>query len=143
VAGNAYLTCNVLVRADGREFPLGTGDLPVTIALTASGGVDARRFDVANGATATVWDAATSPAGSFKFLALLSDKSDCMVEFQGAAVSSNHHVELTAGVPFVLASDDSLVYNGASFTGAAEDTKKCLVKNNSGATALIQVLVAE
>jgi hypothetical protein len=143
MAANAYLTCNVVVRADGKEFLVGTGDLPVTVALTSPGGVDARRFDVANGATATVWDAATSPAGSFKFFALLSDKDNVMVEFQGAAVSSNHHFELAAGVPWWLASDDSLVYNAASFTGVAEDLKKCLVKNNSGAAALVQVLVAE
>lgn len=143
MAGNAYLTCNVIVRADGKEFQIGTGDLPVTIALTSPGGVDARRYDVANGATATVWDSATSPAGSFKLLVLLSTRSDCMVELQGAAVSSNHHFELAANVPQWLASDDSLVYNAASFTGVAEDLKKCLVKNNSGAAALVQVLVAE
>jgi hypothetical protein len=143
VASNAYITCNVVVRADGKEFPIGTGDLPVTIALTSPGGIDARRHDVANGAPATLWDSSTSPAGSFKLLVLLSTRNDCMVELQGAVVSSNHHFELMANVPFVLASDDSLVYNAASFTGAAEDLKKCLVKNNSGAAALIQVLVAE
>lgn len=143
MAGNAYLTCNVVVRADGREYPLGTGDLPVTIALTSPGGVDARSFDVAIGATATLWDASTSPAGSFKFLAIVSTQSNVMLEFQGAAVSSNHHFELTAGVPYQLASDDTLVYNAASFTGAAEDFKKILAKNNGGSAALIQVLVCE
>lgn len=143
MASSAYLTANVVVRADGREYKIGTGDLPVTIALTSPGGVDATVYDVANGVTATVWNAATSPAGSFKFFALLSTQSNVMAEFQGAAVSSNHHFELTAGVPFILASDDSLVYNAASFTGAAEDFKKCLVKNNSGSAALIQVLVCE
>lgn len=143
MAGNAYLTANVVVRADGVEYTLGTGDLPVTVTLATGGGVDARRHDVANGATATVWDSSTSPAGSFRFLALLSNQSNVMVEFQGAAVSSNHHFELAAGVPFSLASDDSLVYNAASFTGAAEDFKVVKVKNNSGAAALIQVLVCE
>lgn len=143
MAANAYLTCNVVVRADGKEFPIGTGDLPVTIALTSPGGVDARRFDVANAATTTVWDATTSPAGSFILLVLLSDKSNVVVELQGASVADNHHFELLAGVPFILASDDTLRYNAASYTGVADDFKKCLVRNSSGAAALIQVLVAE
>lgn len=143
MAANAYLTCSVLIRVDGAEYPIGTGDLPATIALTSPGGVDARRHDVANGATATLWDASTSPAGSFKLLVILSDQSNVMLEFQGTAVADNHHFELTAGVPFQLASDDTLRYNAASFTGAADDFKKILAKNNSGNAALIQVLVAE
>lgn len=143
MAANAYLTANVIVRADGREYTLGTGDLPVTIALTSPGGVDARKFDVATTATATVWDASVSPAGSFKFFAILSDKSDVMVEMQGTAVADNHHFELLAGVPQWLASDDSLRYNALSFTGAADNIIKILVKNNNAATASIQVLVCE
>jgi len=143
MSANTYLTANMVVRADGKEFQLGTGDLPVAIALTSPGGVDARRYDLANGATQTVWDATTSPAGSFKFFALLSDQSNIMVELQGASVANNHHFELTAGVPFILASDDSLLYNALTFTGAADDFKVAKVKNNSGNAALIQVLICE
>jgi hypothetical protein len=143
MAGSAYLTSNVTVRADGQEWEIGTGDLPVTLALTAGGGVDARKFDVANGATATVWDAAASPAGSFKLLVLKSDQSNVMVELQGTAVADNHHCELFAGVPFQIASDDTLRYNAASFTGAADDFKVVKVKNNSGNAAQISVLVCE
>jgi hypothetical protein len=143
MAANAYLTSNVVVRADGKEYSIGTGDLPVTVALTSPGGVDARRFDVANAATVTVWDAATSPAGSFILLVLLSNQSNVVVEFQGTAVADNHHFELLAGVPFILGSDDSLRYNAASYTGVADNFQKCLVRNSSGSAALIQVLIAE
>lgn len=142
MAGNAYLIANVVLRADGREYHLGTGDLPVTVALTAGGAVDAGQFDVANGATATLWDAAVSPAGSFKFLGLLSDKT-VMLEFQGTTVADNHHETLFANVPLYLASDDTLAYNALSFTGGAQDFKKVLAKNSSGSAAVIQVLIGE
>lgn len=142
MAANAYLAANVVVRADGREYPLGSGDLPVAVALTSPGGVDARSFDIANGATATLWDSSASPAGSFKFLCLLSDKT-VLLEFQGTAVADNHHWTLFAGVPLPLASDATLAYNALSFTGAAQVFKKVLCKNSSGSTALVRVLVAE
>lgn len=142
MAASAYLTANVVVRADGAEYPLGTGDLPITVALTASGAVDARRFDIANGASATLWDAAVSPAGAFKFLCLLSDKT-VLLEFQGTAVADNHHLTLFAGVPLPLGSDATLGYSALSFTGAAQVFKKLLCKNSSGATALVRVLIAE
>lgn len=143
MAANAYLTANVIVRADGKEYSFGTGDLPVTIALTSPGGVDARKFDVATGVTETIWQASVSPAGSFRFFGILSDKSDVMVELQGTTAADNHHFELLASVPVWLASDDSLRYNAASFTGAADNIIKILVKNNNAATASIQVLVCE
>lgn len=142
MAGNAYVIGRVAVRADGAEFQLGTGDIPVTVTLTSSGGIDPRRFDILTTATSTLWDASTSPAGSFKFLGLLSD-TDVMLEFQGTATADNGHLKLAAGIPFFLGSDGTLAYNAASFTGAAQVLKKILAKNSTLTTALVQVLICE
>jgi hypothetical protein len=143
MAGNAYLTANVVVRADGREYGLGTGDLPVTVALTSPGGVDARQFDIANAATATLFDSTVGPVGSFKFCAILSDKT-IMLEIQGTTAAANGHVEIFAGVPFILASDNTQAYAaGGNFAGAAQDILKLLAKNSSGAAALVRTIISE
>lgn len=145
MAGNAYLTANVVVRADGREYELGTGDLPITIALTSPGGVDSRSYDVANGASQAIWvaAAATGTAQSFKFFGILPTKT-VMLEIQGTTAADNGHLELLANVPWWIASDNTQAYNAAGgFAGAAQDIKQMLVKNSSGATALVRTLVLE
>lgn len=142
MATSAYVTTKLVIRGDGTEFSAGTGDIPLTLALTASGGIDRRRFDVANAATATLWDASVSPSGSFKLLALLSDQT-VLLEFQGTTVADNGHWTLYANLPLLLGSDATLAYNAASFTGAAQVFKKVLAKNSSGSTALIQCFVCE
>lgn len=142
MASSVHIAITAIVANGERQFPIGTGSLPLTIALTAPGGIDNRNFDVANGTTATLWDVAASPAGSFLFLAILSDKA-LLLEFQGTAVADNFHLTLYPGLPLILGSDDTLRYNAASYTGVADLFKKILGKNSSGATATVQVLVCE
>lgn len=143
MAASAYLTANVVVRADGQEHSIGTGDLPVTIALTSPGGVDARQHDVANGATATLYDAAVGPVGSFKLLGVVSTGT-VMLEIQGTTAAANGHVELFANLPLFLGSDNTQAYAaGGNFAGAAQDILKILAKNASGASAIIRTVVVE
>lgn len=142
MATSAYVMTKIVIRGDGAEYSMGTGDIPLSLTLTASGGIDPRRFDVASAATATLWDASVSPAGSFKLLAIQSDQT-VLLEFQGTATADNHHATLFAGLPLLLGSDATLAYNAASFTGAAQVFKKILAKNSSGSTALVQCFVCE
>lgn len=141
MAASAYLVANVLVRADGKEYQLGTGDLPVTVALTSPGGIDQRQWDIANGATVTFWSSA-APTTGFKAMALLSTV-DLMIELQGATVADNHHFKLSANKPFMLFSDDTLLYNAASFTGASDDFRSGLAKNSSGGAGILRTLICE
>lgn len=142
MAATAKLFWELQIEVDGRviRIPPEGHQVPTAWAVTGPG-VQDDTFSVANGATATIWTSA-APTTTFQLLAILSDQSNVMVEAWGTTVASNHHFELAAGLPFLLASDDTQAYAaGGGFAGAAQDFTRFDVKNNSGSTALIRRVV--
>lgn len=136
MAATAQLVAKVAVDSDGQHYDIGTDDLPVTLTLTSPSGGGLDRFVIAAGATATLWDSTVGPS-TFGLLVLTPSATGALVELQGNTVADNHHFTLKAGIPFILPSNATLRYNAASFTGAADTFKKCLVKNTSGVTITV------
>lgn len=100
---------------------------------------------VANGATAVLWD----PTGDgldkladADFILIYSDQ-DVWIEFTADEDGADHTfvMELAAGVPFILGSDDSLK-SPADLSGSADVIDKIRVKNDSGSAANVRLLIA-
>lgn len=141
MASSARVYFRVVVDHEGSRYSLGDDGTPTVLTLTTGGEISRTDYSTATTATETIWDAAVAPT-TFKLMVIMADKDDVMLELQGTTVADNHHVELKAGIPFILGSDDTLAYNASTFTGAAQKFKKIVAKNNNAATTLISRLVA-
>lgn len=142
MASSAKLYWRVAVDHEGKRYSLGDDQTPLAVTLATGGEINQTEYSIATTTTETIWDAAVAPT-SFLLLVIYSDKDDVMLEFQGTATADNHHFELKANVPLILGSDDTLAYNAASFTGAAQKFKKIIAKNNNAATTLVTRLVSQ
>ena len=118
---------------------------------TAATGVDARYYTIADAAQVFVWDplaATLENTASFGFLAVVSDGA-VDVEFicdDNAGVGKNvwtHRV--TASLPFMLGADDSYANPGAddAFSGTIDLIERITIKNSSGASRVVLVIIGE
>lgn len=100
--------------------------------------------------TATTWDVwitgAEEPLTNFDFLWVESDKAvflELVVDTDNSVGREDIAIQIQAGVPFCLASDDAMALHTVDFAGTeTEDVIDAVrVRNVSGSTAIVRVVL--
>jgi hypothetical protein len=140
---NVYQALDVTV--DGVQLLRGSRSAPTAIT------VDGRRKEwnrsLATATTATVWDGTdtSEPLADFDALYIKSDQI-LLVEFtcdKGAEVGTVVFArKLLASEPMLILHDDAMALYTANFaTGTADVIDRIRVRNESGSTAIVDVLL--
>lgn len=124
--------------------------IPVAVTLGSRSTPEERDYSIADAGTQNCWDPLatdTENPSTFSFLFIWSDQS-VDVEFicdDGGEVGKviwTHRV--VADVPFMLGADDSYANPGAddAYAGTLDVIERIRIKNSSGSTAKIKVIIA-
>lgn len=146
MASLQIFTAVKIIDESGRKFSLGSLVQPHSLSTLINGRMDFNTFAVAAAATATLWDATTSPCADFQFLWIESDLDDAVIELitdQNAGVGTEEFtLKLRRGVPFILAHNVSYANYTTNFAaGTLDVVDKILVKNLASSTANISICV--
>lgn len=123
----------------GRVWEFGQRNSPVSISLNGESRCEANVLSAG-----TTWDfwgfTSEEPVPSFGVLAIESDIDGVQVELtcdKGSDVGRKEFVVvLSAGVPFVLSSDDSIANHTSDFaTGTLDVIDRIRIRNPSGASS--------
>lgn len=133
---NLLLAVSYPETLSGVQLDIGQTFNPIQI--TAGSGLNFRQsFSILTTASSIVLNLGTSSTddlADFDFLYVIVDQVG-IIEFTGSAASTNSNLGLAANKPFILVSDNTLVYNsGGAFAGAADDIKAVRIKNTSAST---------
>ena len=121
---------------------------PYSKTITCANGAEERIYSLATATELTVWNPTvdTSEAGAtFVYLRVVSDQDVMLLtvtDIGGEVGSVWGTHELVKGLPFQLGSDTSYA-NGSdnSFTGTLDVHDQIRIRNDSGSTAIISVLI--
>lgn len=124
--------------------------IPISTTLSSRSTPEERDYSIADAATVNLWDPLatdTENPATFSFLMVWSDGAVDLGFWgdDGGEVGKNtwsHRV--VADVPFILAADDTYANPGADdpFTGTLDLIERLGIKNSSGATRKVKVLIA-
>lgn len=125
--------------------------IPIATTLSSLSKPEERDYSIADAGTQICWDplaVATENASTFSFLLVWADGA-VDVEFicdDGGEVGKVIWTErVVADVPLMLGADDSYANPGAddAFAGTLDKIERIRIKNSSGATRKIKVIIAE
>lgn len=138
----------VLTDAQGERHFLGSMADGVNLAASFDGLVERKVYSVASSGTATIWDAASSAASSFRFLWIRANKEDVMVQLttdlNNGVGDERYTLTLKKDLAFILGSDDSYANYTANFGGGTLDNiDEIRVKNLGSETANVEVVIAK
>jgi hypothetical protein len=138
----------VLTDARGERHTLGSMVDPANLYSGYSGLVERKVYSLAASTTVAVYDPAASPASSFTFLWIRSDRDDVMVELttdtNNGVGDERYTVKLRKNLALVLGSDDSYANYTANFAGGTLDVIDYVrIRNIGSETASIEVVVAK
>jgi len=133
------------VECEGYIEKRGSRSAPISVTVT--GTKKEWRSSLATSTTALVWDAAVSgePITDFDICWIKSDQN-LLVEFtidSNATYGTNiHTVQILADEPRVIVRDDMVANATANFaTGTTDLCDRIRVRNTSGSTAIVDILL--
>lgn len=128
-----------------------TKKIPIATTISSRSKPEERDYSIADAATQNCWDPVavdTENPGSFGFLAIWSD-GDVDVAFHcddgGEVGKVVFTLRVTQDVPLILGADDSYANVGVddAFSGTLDVIDRIYIKNSSGTTRKIKVIIAQ